>query len=403
MSLPERFTVASSDRQRQSTPKLSVYTTGGGHFNAAAVRQLWDGDVEAFLIGSDAESCEIAFVTADPDHDRSYAFSSDENGDGGDVTIAPALKDIGVEKDDIEETHQFDLEQDGDVVLADVSALLEESDDDGSDERVFDEVTATVEVDVDEADEEEDVQDDGPTEAADEDTADESETSEEDDSADVNEDLDRGEKVRQWLDSQLDPGQALETTAGNIGDAVDEDGRAIPRTLKNLDGYIVEAEERDPPTPNLWRIHREEEDDDGDEVVLEDIERASKDDARFWCGRCGKGPFQREGQVEQHHERNGHAGNYVSRAIQPTDDELLNEPGSPDTGEGPLKERLIEMLDWETPDSRWFKTADFAIELDERGNDVQDVLEEITPEDGYRVDRDGRLWCIDPVDTGGDT
>jgi len=144
VSLPERFTVASSDRQRQSTPKMSVYSTGGGHLNAAAVRQLWDGDVEAFLIGSDAESCEIAFVEADPEHDRSYAFSSDENGDGGDVTIAPALKELGIEKDDIEETTRFDLEQDGDVVLADVSSLLKQTDDDASDDRVFDEATATV-------------------------------------------------------------------------------------------------------------------------------------------------------------------------------------------------------------------------------------------------------------------
>jgi len=31
-----------------------------------------------------------------------------------------------------------------------------------------------------------------------------------------------------------------------------------------------------------------------------------------------------------------------------------------------------------------------------------DVLEELTPEDGYRVERHDRLWCIDPVDTGGD-
>ncbi|MDS0284709.1 hypothetical protein [Haloarcula onubensis] len=421
MSLPERFTVASSDRQRQSTPKMSVYSTGGGHLNAAAVRQLWDGDVEAFIIGSDPESCEIAFVEADPEHDRSYAFSSDENGAGGDVTIAPALKELGIDKDDIEETQRFDLEQDGDVVLADISALLEQtgdesvSDDDVEDDSEYvteDEVQETVREGIEEANRQANRRrgqpaDEGQSSEGDESEKSEKETNDATDSVesevDIDDDLERDQKVRQWLDSQLETGQTLETDATTIAEAIDEDGRGIPPSLKRLDGYVVESEQRDPPTPNLWRIHREEEDgEDADDLVLEDVERASKDEARFWCGRCGKGPFQTDGQVEGHHNRNGHQGDYVVRAVQPTDNELLDEPGSPDTGDGPLKERLIEMLDLETPESRWFKTADFAIGLDERGNDVQEVLEELTPEDGYRVERHDRLWCIDPVDTGGD-
>jgi len=74
---------------------------------------------------------------------------------------------------------------------------------------------------------------------------------------------------------------------------------------------------------------------DGDRVRLElvdesgDQEDSAEGDEtgpdRVWCGYCGAGPFQAAGDVESHHDREGHAGEPVVRESNPADSDLVDE------------------------------------------------------------------------------
>jgi len=218
----------------------------------------------------------------------------------------------------------------------------------------------------------------------------------------------------------------------------------VPYALKALDEYAVEQQEREPPTPNQWTITREadaaeafdeaieerttedsergdvskdvdpgvgvretadaiEQDNEADDLdaaiddVLGEDDRPSKDEVRYWCGFCGKGPFQREDQIAGHHDRNNHPGEPVPRTQDPADEHLL-EDGADVDAYGSAELRVSEWLSSHIPDVRFVKIEDIAIECDLSAAEVQDVPEGGL--DGYVIERDGRLLRIDPADGG---
>jgi len=378
--LPDRFEKAEKEFTHRDQPRLSVYQSEGGHINAAAVRQLWDIQPEALFIGADSETNELAFVPADRDAPDSYVFSSDDQGLGGDIRFGTTLEALGIDPDDFEETQYVELEHLDGIVVADLSALV-----DG--EGAGPDTGATVDMP-----ENSDGSESGAADGAEPSTH-----------PDIDPDAGRDEKVLQWVEATLDPGESVTVEASEIADAVNEDGRGIPYGLKALpDGFSIDQKEREPPASNQWTIERSGDDPAAafDERIAERTteQRPSKDEVRYWCGICGKGPFQREDQITGHHERTGHAGEVVPRTREPTDAQLLNTDSQVAVDKPPAP-RVREWLGRVVPEYRYVKVEDIAIECDLLANQVQTVLDEGI--DGYDIDRDGRLLCIDPAKGGG--
>ncbi|MDT3434646.1 hypothetical protein [Haloarcula sp. 1CSR25-25] len=121
----------------------------------------------------------------------------------------------------------------------------------------------------------------------------------------------------------------------------------------------------------------------------------SKDDIEYYCGYCGKGPWARQDRVRGHHDRMSHPSEVVVRTTEPDDETVLEHESAP-TVEGEPRERIRSWLEAHTPEYRFFKTEDIAIECDLPGNDTDDMLDRGLS--GFEIARDGQLWRIDPVE-----
>lgn len=116
----ERFQPVSKHRTCSEEPTLSIYPELAGYLNAKADELL--GNPEYVQIGTDAEQLQLAFIGIDTDSSYSFAFSR-KNKNGGDVSLARALRQLGIDAD-LDETQMLPLEEVGDALVADVSALL---------------------------------------------------------------------------------------------------------------------------------------------------------------------------------------------------------------------------------------------------------------------------------------
>jgi len=229
--LPDRFQKAEKEFTHRDQPRLSIYQGEGGHINAAAVRQVFDSQPEALFIGADSEMNELAFVPADRDAPDSYVFSSDDQGLGGDIRFGTTLEALGIDPDDFEETQYVELERLDGIVVADLSDLKDSATEPGaadSTDAVGDESDGWVS---------------------------------RFDALSLNGDQSSAGRLRALLDRDIgdDP---LETTCGELGDAIDVDGRQLVHDLKALDEYAIERTERETETgASIWRIERLETDD----------------------------------------------------------------------------------------------------------------------------------------------
>jgi len=128
---------------------------------------------------------------------------------------------------------------------------------------------------------------------------------------------------------------------------------------------------------------------------------ADSEDFEFWCGHCGAGPESSQTEVRNHHDREDHPGEPVVLSDRPSDADLI-ENGGPDRSEPDtdrvLRERVVEyLLDHARDGDRFFKPEDIAFALDESGNDVVDVLNELVSEELGRLDVrpvgvSGQMW-----------
>jgi len=409
------FELVTKGSSKRTKPQLTIYANGGGYLNAPSFDVL--GQCLAVRTFVDADSHELAFVGSDADAEHAYALYRETEESGGDFRAQSALKRLGVDVDALEDTHQIRLsvhDDREDVLVGDASQLVEgNSEPEATDESVTEAIK-------DAAGDEEDSPTISQAKPQSEGTLpepDHSSTQPDDVPAIEDEAGSTVEKVIAHLDSEIDGDDTLETTCGEIGDAIGEDGRAVPHALKKLEDFNAQKLSKESENgASVWAIapdgasvaddsgkDGDTEDEDVDETDTDEPpgDKQSKpdpNDVQFWCGRCGQGPFGHESDIDQHHDRNGHAGNPVARALEPREPELLATDVEVDPGDGPLRERILTLLDEETPEYRWFKTADLAIQLDAFGHEVQEVLEELTPDDGFRVERHDNRWCIDPVE-----
>lgn len=397
--------------QRTTVPQLTVYGNGQGYLNAVAVDVL--GDYPAVQAFVEPETFRVALVGVDGEGEHDYALDCETETSGGDFRFQSALKQLGIDTDDIEETHQFPLTNEDGLLVGDVSALADigesaadsdsdlESDDADSDtvaEKIGEEIAEKASPD--EGSETVDVPDHSSVEP--------------DDIPDLeDESADTDEKVRAFLEHEVADGETLETTCGEIGDAVGEDGRAIVHALKSLDEWDAEKTGKSETNePSVWAVARSVDDDGGSEDTQSNadgsedgpkqkIDRGDDPDVQFWCGFCGRGPFVRESMVDGHHDRQGHPGEPVPRTEDPAhtlddyDEPIVDDERSAD-------ERVFDWLDERMPDIRSFTTEDVAIECDITGNAATDALEQVGEQlGGYVIEKDGRLWRV-LAPTGGE-
>ncbi|MBX0325766.1 hypothetical protein EGH21_22370 [Halomicroarcula sp. F13] len=435
------FEVVRKQSTRRADPRLTVYQDGNGYLNATAIDRHFE-DVDGVQVLIDQDAGRIAFRPAD-EVNNVDTYSLTHTDAGADIRLRTPLRTLGVDLDAIEETRYFDLEPADGLVVADVSALLVVSD-------VVGDVDIGREDDVDysendgaEPDDTDEATDADVEAAVDETTPDESESGDETQSTSVAdvpvlEDADdptTEEKVAAYLHREIEgDGGTLETTCGEIGDAVDEDGRAIPHALKGLDEYEAEKTDKaDDGEAAIWAVRRagddetedpasagttedetdasDESDDELDEAINDvlggsdsGLDEPDEEDVRFWCGFCGQGPFRRETQVEGHHNRNDHPGEYVPRTTDPAEEQLLDGDGPELTTDTSLTayQRVAEWFGQNVPEYSYWKTEDVAIECDITGNEARDALETLSEDlEDYIIENDGRLWHV-RAPTGGD-
>ncbi|GGO03693.1 hypothetical protein [Haloarcula pellucida] len=426
------FEVVRKQSTRRADPRLTVYQDGNGYLNATAIDRHFE-DVDGVQVLIDQDAGRVAFRAAS-EVNNVDTYSLTHTDAGADIRLRTPLRALGVDLDAIEETRYFDLEPVDGLVVADVSALL-----------VVGDVVGNDDADTD------DSKGDATTDATDEATDDVDETTPDTESdsdggtqstspADVPvlEDADdptTEEKVAAYLHREIEgDGGTLETTCGEIGDAVDEDGRAIPHALKSLDDYEAEKTDKaDDGEAAVWAVRPavadesedpaaagtaadetdagDEPDDELDEAindVLGDgesgLEEPDEEDVRFWCGFCGQGPFRRESQVEGHHNRNDHPGVHVPRTTDPAEEQLVDGDGPAPTADRSLTpyQRVADWFEQNVPEYQYWKTEDVAIECDITGNEAREALETLSEDlEDYVIEHDGRLWRVRAPTGGG--
>ncbi|QLH77423.1 hypothetical protein HZS55_08995 [Halosimplex rubrum] len=218
-----------------------------------------------------------------------------------------------------------------------------------------------------------------------------------------------------------------------IGVDVEEEIRAIADgdsvRLEPVDGAVEEDDDEDEdqqddedvPEHDPETVSEPQPEDNGEdtpephsepeeETAEEDSEaddptEADESDAppiEFWCGHCGAGPESSQADVRDHHGREDHPGEPVVLSEHPAEADVI-ENGGPDRPERSLdrvlRERVLEYLLGHARDGdRFFKPEDIAFALDEPGNDVVDVLNDLV-EDRREVVKvrpvgvSGQMWC----------
>jgi hypothetical protein len=229
---------------RNDDPRLTVYSNLNGYINAAADRR-WFEDYDELDIGFVADE---GLLVLRPTEDGRYSLSRESNkGQGADIHITSAIKHAwGVL--DIEDTTRVPLHEEGGHIVADLSELLTEDDDQADDE------DKTAGREDDQADDE----DDPATEAAASNKA-ESELP----GGDLQEYHTNHPLVEEFLVHAVKQGDR-EVTSAAIVDAVDGDldGRAVGgalRQLKNADDapiHVSKGDEKDDGSA-IWRIEPE--------------------------------------------------------------------------------------------------------------------------------------------------
>jgi hypothetical protein len=115
------WTIVSNDDPIHNDPRLTVYANGSGYINSAADRRFLDGS-EQVRIRVDVEQQLVALESADEDMPGTFSLSREEEF-GGNIHLTKTLSRFGIDVDDIEETHWFDLKALDGMAVADLSEI----------------------------------------------------------------------------------------------------------------------------------------------------------------------------------------------------------------------------------------------------------------------------------------
>ena len=104
------------------SPALSIYSDGNARVNAKADRAFDRPPAAQVLI--DPATQRLRLEPADPSEENAYSLAR-ENEAGADVSLITPLTRLGVDIEQLEETHIVDVVG-GDALIADISSLLED-------------------------------------------------------------------------------------------------------------------------------------------------------------------------------------------------------------------------------------------------------------------------------------
>jgi len=396
----EGFELVSKGTSKQSGPQLTIYANGGGYLNAASFDVLGQCPAVRTFVGVQGQ--RIAVMGADSDAEQAYALHRETESSGGDFRAQSMLRDLGVDIDTLGETHQIPLsvhDDADDVLVGDASALLVLDEDTDAD--ATDTSTTDSSPDPDHSSAEPDVP-----------------------AIEDHDEASTVEKVRAHCNVTIDGAETLETTCGEIGDAIGEDGRAVPHALKKLEDYHAQKLSKESDNgASVWAIAPAgaaiaDSDDDSDvqddtgtdgddatgdgadktvsasspgEEVTFDSTDIDTSDLRYWCGHCGEGPWTRTDGLKNHHDREDHSGEPMPRSVEPLNDELLMTDGSVGnfSTDNPV-ERVSEWITGIVPDRTQWTVEDVAIECDLKGTEARTALDELDMDD-YVIDVQGRF------------
>jgi len=122
--MSDDFEPVTNKSTRRGTKQLRLHAgSPGGYLTAAAVRE-WFDDVETVTLAVDREHSRLGIRPGDGGAGDAYSLSKSD-WDNANVAVKTALRELGVEVDDLEDDWRFELERDGNYVVADLSELVE--------------------------------------------------------------------------------------------------------------------------------------------------------------------------------------------------------------------------------------------------------------------------------------
>jgi len=122
--MSDDFEPVTNKSARRGTKQLRLHTgSPGGYLTAATIRE-WFDDVDTVTLAVDREHSRLGIRAGGDGPGDAYTLSKSD-WDSAKVAVKTALRAVGVEVDDLERNWRFDLERDGDYVVADLSALVE--------------------------------------------------------------------------------------------------------------------------------------------------------------------------------------------------------------------------------------------------------------------------------------
>jgi hypothetical protein len=121
--MSDDFEPVTNKSARRGTKQLRLHTgSPGGYLTAATIRE-WFDDIDTVTLAVDREHSRLGISAGGDGPGDAYSLSKSD-WDNATVAVKTALRELGVEVDDLERNWRFDLEADGDYVVADLSKLV---------------------------------------------------------------------------------------------------------------------------------------------------------------------------------------------------------------------------------------------------------------------------------------
>jgi len=122
--MSEDFTPVTNKSARRGEKQLRLHESSpGGYLTAAAVREYFD-DGETVTLAVDQEHSRIGIQPGSDGAGDAYTLTKSD-WDNATIALKTALREIDIDQDCLNETWRFDLQPDGDYIVADLKPLVE--------------------------------------------------------------------------------------------------------------------------------------------------------------------------------------------------------------------------------------------------------------------------------------
>jgi hypothetical protein len=118
------FEPVTNKSTRPGTQQLRLHAgSTGGYLTAAAVREYFD-DVDSVTLAVDRDHSQLGIQPGSDGHGDPYTLTKGDY-DNATIAVKTALRDLGVDTEDLDDNWGFELEKDGCYVVADLTGLVE--------------------------------------------------------------------------------------------------------------------------------------------------------------------------------------------------------------------------------------------------------------------------------------